>query len=93
MWGGEVAGVSPRELQRAIAQRTHRWTDRRQHDSSEFLMDLLDRLHEEINQRPVNHHTPVTPSVDVQGLNAASAAWKRHTSKHATVIVDLFHGM
>eukprot|EP00644_Phytophthora_capsici_P010898 jgi/Phyca11/562505/estExt2_Genewise1.C_PHYCAscaffold_90513 len=62
----------------------------RQYDAHEFMVALLDCLHEDLNQGSQVAHAeaPGVPSYEAQG----DAAWRAYTSVNSSVVVDLFHG-
>ncbi|XP_062872119.1 ubiquitin carboxyl-terminal hydrolase 21 [Trichomycterus rosablanca] len=67
-----------------------------QQDAQEFLRFLLDRLHTEINRRPLQCPSVTTnpePSYKQFRLSEeASAMWRKHLDRDDSIIVDLFSG-
>jgi ubiquitin carboxyl-terminal hydrolase 4/11/15 len=93
VWVGDYASVSPGALKRVIGRFAPQFSGWSQQDSHELLVFMLDGLHEDLN-RVVNRPS-FANGVFGDGTDdaaCADAAWRRHTSRNESVVVDLFHG-
>lgn len=68
-----------------------------QHDSQEFLIFLLDGLHEDLNR--ILHKTPYEPTPEreeqlerLPQQIASEQEWKIYRMRNDSLIVDFFHG-
>jgi ubiquitin C-terminal hydrolase len=74
--------VAAHELKDAIGAHNAMFADSRQHDSFEFLVALLDVIHEDLNSAPRLY----------QDREKVHAAKESHGLVNQLIIVDLFHG-
>jgi ubiquitin C-terminal hydrolase len=82
-----AAARDPSDLRKAVTAKFQRFAGYSQQDAQELLGALLDGIHEDLNRSAAAGGTdpPVTP-------RAAADSWGFHTTRNASVIVDLFHG-
>jgi ubiquitin carboxyl-terminal hydrolase 8 len=81
---GSSRAVSPGAIKQAVARRNPTFRDFGQHDSAEFLISLLDGLHEDLNQSRVANGE----RINVEALSGMAL----HTVCNDSEIVRLFHG-
>jgi ubiquitin carboxyl-terminal hydrolase 8 len=81
---GSRSAVSPDALKHAIGRHNTLFADHRQHDATEFLLSLLDAIHEDLNESPTafGHH------VDLDSYSGM----KLHRKCNKSIVSDLFHG-
>lgn len=95
LWGEQFRCVAPSKFKRALARIKPQFAGNDQHDSQEFLAEMLDMLHEDVN-RVVDKPYVVEPEdeeVDkLTSVVAGSEAWDRYLLRNRSVIVDLFQG-
>eukprot|EP01012_Entosiphon_sulcatum_P027306 TRINITY_DN328_c0_g1_i1.p1 TRINITY_DN328_c0_g1~~TRINITY_DN328_c0_g1_i1.p1 ORF type:complete len:1003 (+),score=138.04 TRINITY_DN328_c0_g1_i1:272-3010(+) len=92
LWGGERASFSPNKFKAALAKFAPHFSGYDQQDSHELLAYLLDGIHEDLNRV---YDKPVVEDTESNGRSddvVANEAWKRHSLRHRSVIVDLFQG-
>ncbi|OHT11530.1 Clan CA, family C19, ubiquitin hydrolase-like cysteine peptidase [Tritrichomonas foetus] len=93
MWSGNNNKIRPSELKNAIGEKAHQFAGTSQQDSQEFLMHLMDILHEDLNR--VKTYSTVDP-VFGDGSNdqkTAEMSWERHKKINDSFFVDNFHGL
>lgn len=74
-----------------IHNATNRFEQGRQHDAQEFLIFLLDMVHEDLNRAQATKVLAETPS-NSSPEEAAKAAWQNHLGEHKSIVVDVFQG-
>ena len=92
-WGGKCSSFAPREFRMALATFCPLLQDMGQHDAQEFLMTLLDGLHEDLNV--VLEKPYITDQLESDGCAdeiLAAVAWHRHQLRNRSFIVDTFQG-
>jgi ubiquitin carboxyl-terminal hydrolase 8 len=105
MWSENYNFVSPMTFRDALVRFAPQFSGRDQQDSQEFLMFLLDGLHEDMNQHASQSRTVrKSPSSSVNDLEdelkfeklpdwqASTMSWAKYLAKNTSVIVDLFQG-
>ena len=92
---GGATHVAPSKFKRTLARLKPQFAGNDQHDSQEFLAEMLDMLHEDVN-RVVEKPYVVEPDDDqvdkLSSVDAAREAWERYLLRNRSVIVDLFQG-
>jgi ubiquitin C-terminal hydrolase len=81
-----TGAVSPAQVKQAVGRCYPIFADWGQHDSGEFLISLLDSLHEDLNQSAV-----ATRQVSLKDLQELSGM-RLHRLRNDSEIVRLFHG-
>ena len=85
--------IHPSEFKRKLDQITTQFEGYEQHDSQEFLLSLLDGLHEDLNrikEKPFVETTDFDGSISDQ--EASKIAWNWHLKRNDSVVVDWFQG-
>ncbi|KAK8888117.1 hypothetical protein M9Y10_039178 [Tritrichomonas musculus] len=99
LWNGNNNKISsgPRELKFTIGHlKANQFSDTSQQDSHEFLMILMDIMHEDLNR--IN---PLSVPKDLESvygdgtndLETAEKSWERHKKINDSFFVDNFHGL
>lgn len=63
-----------------------------QQDAQEFLVTLLDGLHEDLNRIKIKPYIELPDITNKPVLEGSNIAWDIHKSRNDSVIVDLCHG-
>ena len=86
LWSGHAC-VSPRAFRRTLAPHMEAFASIQQQDAQEFMIYLLDALHEEVN-RVINKKYVNKPETQ-----EATSSWDHHLIRNQSSVVDLFQGM
>ena len=80
--------VNPSTFKKVFSQHSPMYSGYDQHDSAEFLAQLLDSLHEDVNRVKEKHYVEIP---DLQGSDAqqANTFWEFHLLRNQSFIVDL----
>ena len=92
IWIENSRSVNPGDIKKAIVRVSRTFAGFSQQDSQEFLSYFLDAIHEDLNQVFVK---PYIQQKDYTGecvTEFAAGAWKNHTMRNRSFIVDTFHG-
>ncbi|KAI7857985.1 hypothetical protein BDC45DRAFT_499808 [Circinella umbellata] len=98
MWSGNYNFISPVTFRQALVRFAPQFAGTEQQDSQEFLMFLLDGLHEDVNvvlERP--RPKPEDPAEEerfeqLQDWQASGIAWNKYLERNESIIVSLFQG-
>jgi ubiquitin carboxyl-terminal hydrolase 4/11/15 len=93
LWDRDNGCVAARVFRDTVCDFADQFVGRHQHDSHEYLAQVLDFLHEDLNRiidKP--------PAIELfgDGTNDADVAdrfWRSYKNRNDSVIVDLFHGL
>ena len=95
MWIDNKKVATPQELKYAMADLNYIFNSNTQQDSSEFLIFLLNFLHDEINREKINsgsHFYEPPKSEDETDITASQRFWNLFRRKNNSIIIDLFCG-
>ena len=95
MWIDNKKIVNPQDIKYAICDLTNIFNNNNQHDSSEFLMFLLNFLHDEINKDKSKGSTSFyePPKKENESdISASQRFWNLFKKKNNSIITDLFYG-
>ena len=93
LWEGKEESINPTYFKNIFSQFVEQFSGYNQQDSNEFLMFLLDKLHEDINSVSKKEYLEDEKSGNFQTDNeVAEKSWKRYLKRENSIIVDLFHG-
>ena len=95
LWSDRYRSVAPSKFKRALARAKPQFAGNDQQDSQEFLNEMLDVLHEDVNRVVEKPYVEEPDDDDVAKLTyevAARDAWDRYLLRNRSVIVDLFQG-
>ena len=95
MWIDDKKVVNPKEIKYAIADLNYEFNNNNQQDSSEFLIFLLNYLHEEINREQIKtgnlFYEPPKGETE-SDITASQRFWNLFRRKNNSIIIDLFYG-
>ena len=95
MWIDNQKVVSPKEFKYAMADLNYEFNNNNQQDSSEFLMFLLNFLHEEINKENIKSKSlfyEPPKGENETDIAASQRFWNLFRRKNNSIIIDLFYG-
>lgn len=91
-WAGKHKAVVPDKFKRAVGKWKKRFEGFEQQDSSELLSELIDGLHEDVNEVRVRVPTTNPEAGNRNDNEVALEAWKVHAKRHKSFVSDLFLG-
>ena len=93
LWNGEQDYINPSYFKRIFAHFVHKFSGYAQQDSNEFLIYLLDKIHEDLNTITVKPYIEMESKKENQTDEEVSKIWwEKHLKRENSIIVDLFHG-
>ena len=95
MWLENKKVVNPQDIKYAMADLNYAFNNNNQQDSSEFLMSLLNFLHDEINREKTNSGSlfyEPPKDEDETDIAASQRFWNLFKRKNNSIIIDLFYG-
>ncbi|KAI8639614.1 hypothetical protein BD408DRAFT_434945 [Parasitella parasitica] len=95
MWSENYNFISPMTFREAIMAFAPQFRNTDQHDSQEFLIFILDALHEDLNQNCNKRMTLVQDDAEFERLpdwQASALSWDRYLATNSSIIVSLFQG-
>ena len=95
MWIDNKKVANPQDIKYAMADLNYVFNNNNQQDSSEFLIFLLNLLHEEINKEKVgqkNVFYEPPKGEDESDITASQRFWDLFRRKNNSIIIDLFYG-
>ena len=95
MWIDNQKVVNPKEIKYAMADLNYEFNNNNQQDSSEFLMFLLNFLHEEINKENIKSKSlfyEPPKGENETDIAASQRFWNLFRRKNNSIIIDLFYG-
>ena len=93
LWNGEEEYINPSYFKRIFVHFVHKFSGYAQQDSNEFLIYLLDKIHEDLNSITVKPYIEMEEKKKDQTDEEVSKIWwEKHLKRENSIIVDLFHG-
>ncbi|XP_074661090.1 ubiquitin carboxyl-terminal hydrolase 8-like isoform X2 [Tubulanus polymorphus] len=92
LWSGKYSHFSPRDFKSIVGKHKSVFAGYQQQDSQEFLIFLLDGLHEDMNIIRKRPQVPQQDNENIPDVRAADIAWKVHKLLNESIIVELFQG-
>ncbi|CEP08439.1 hypothetical protein, partial, partial [Parasitella parasitica] len=96
MWSENYNFISPMTFREAIMAFAPQFRNNDQHDSQEFLIFILDGLHEDLNQNSSQKTTAlIQDDAEFERLpdwQASALSWDRYLATNSSIIVSLFQG-
>ena len=93
LWKEEDEYICPDIFREIFIQYEKKYSGYGQHDSNEFLIFLLDRLHEDLNRISDKQYIEIKEKKENESdSQAALRWWKCHLKREDSIIVNLFHG-
>ena len=93
MWNGENGKLVPKEFRINFCRKTGLFLNSEQQDSQEFLLAVLDNLHEDLNRITNKKYMELQEKQKGESDEKASQRWwDYYKSREDSIIVDLFQG-
>ncbi|KAL7321944.1 ubiquitin-specific protease doa4 [Mucor circinelloides] len=95
MWSENYKFISPMTFRETIMRFAPLFRNNDQHDSQEFLIFLLDGLHEDLNANSSKQQPSVPNDAEFERLpdwKASTLSWDRYLATNSSIIVSLFQG-
>ena len=93
MWKGTNPAISPSDLRSVFIQKENFFYNNEQHDAQEFLLALLNNLHEDLNRVTNKKYKELKEKQKNETDEQTSKRfWDYHKSRENSIIVDLFQG-
>lgn len=92
MWNGQNHFVIPRAFKMQVGRFAPQFSGYQQQDSHELLAFLLDGLHEDLNRVKQKPYIEMQDDKGRIDDIVAFEAWKNHSLRNSSIIVDYFHG-
>lgn len=87
--------VAPSRFKKSLGKCKAQFSGNDQNDAQEFLAELLDMLHEDLNRVAVKRYIEAPSDEGAERMTftqQAEEAWSRHIARNRSVLVDLFQG-
>ena len=92
-WSSANRSFAPSKLKSVMSMKANQFSGFAQHDAQEFMVELLDGLHEDLNRIKKKPYCAEPPDLDGwDDVDAALEAWKLHKLRNDSIIDDLFKG-
>lgn len=92
VWMENNGSVSPGDVKKAIVRVSRTFAGYSQQDTQEFLSYFLDALHEDLDQVHIKAYIKKKDYTGEDIVDFANEAWKNHTERNKSFIIDNFHG-
>ena len=93
MWNEENERIAPKEFRINFCRKTGLFLNNEQQDSQEFLLAVLDNLHEDLNRITNKKYMELDEQRKGESDEEASKRWwDYYKSREDSIIVDLFQG-
>ena len=93
MWNGHEKEFCPKEFRIKFCKRTQLFLNNEQQDSQEFLLAVLDNLHEDLNRITNKKYMELQEKKEGETDEQASKRWWDYfKSRENSIIMDLFQG-
>eukprot|EP00057_Strongylocentrotus_purpuratus_P031513 XP_784858.2 PREDICTED: ubiquitin carboxyl-terminal hydrolase 8 [Strongylocentrotus purpuratus] len=93
-WSGQYRSIAPRDLRDTVTKYVPEFRKHvgHHHDSQEFLLFLLDGLHEDLNEVKKRQYIKEEDFSKYPDHEAAGLSWRNHEKLNRSIIVSLFQG-
>ena len=93
LWKSDEKYLNPSSFKSIFAHFVKKFSGFAQQDSNEFLIYLLDKIHEDLNSVSKKPYIEIEEKGnDETDEDAAKRWWEKHLLRENSIIVDLFHG-
>lgn len=92
LWTGQYERRVSGKFKEVVGRHAVQYMGRQQHDAQEFLMWLLDTVHEELNQAKKKKYRPMKDSAGRTDEQVAADSLASHLRYNNSFIHNLFHG-
>ena len=92
MWSSQYKSISASDLKSRVGRYKSEFAGRDQQDSHEFLLSLLEWLHDDVNKVARPSGMPEQNIKDRRDVAAARRHWINYLERNQSIIVQLFCG-
>ena len=93
MWLTDIKKLNPYFFRLSFCLSTHKFANNQQQDAMEFLLILLNNLHEDLNRVREKPYIQIEQQLEKENDNEASERyWNCYIQRENSIIVALFHG-
>lgn len=97
MWQADMGALTPIPFRKTVCAYAPQFADSNQHDAQEFMIFLLDGLHEDLNRILQRHIIETRPEreAELEALStqiASEQEWQLYRMTNNSIIVDYFQG-
>ena len=93
MWNEDINRFCPKEFRVNFCRKTQLFLNSEQQDSQEFLLAVLDNLHEDLNRITNKKYQELQEQQPGESdVEASNRWWNYYKSRENSIIVDLFQG-
>ena len=93
LWKSDEKYLNPSSFKSIFAHFVRKFSGFAQQDSNEFLIYLLDKIHEDLNSVSNKPYIEIEEKgKDETDEEASKRWWEKHLLRENSIIVDLFHG-
>ncbi|XP_054751907.2 ubiquitin carboxyl-terminal hydrolase 8-like [Lytechinus pictus] len=94
LWSGLYRSIAPRDLRDTVTKYVPEFRKHvgHHHDSQEFLLFLMDGLHEDLNEVKKREYIKEEDFSKYADDQAATLSWRNHDKLNRSIIVSLFQG-
>ena len=93
LWKGDENYINPSYFKNIFSHFVRKFSGYSQQDSNEFLIYLLDKIHEDLNSISKKPYIEIEEKgKDESDEDASKRWWKKHLLRENSIIVDLFQG-
>ena len=93
LWKGEKSSINPGYFKKVFSLFAQKFSGYHQQDSNEFLIYLLDRIHEDLNSVSKKSYLEIEEKDHNESDEDASKRWwEMYLLRENSIIVNLFHG-
>ena len=93
MWNGTDMAIAPDEFRSIFCKKEDYFKNFEQHDSQEFLLALLNNIHDDLNRVTNKQYKELQEKQKNESdIQASDRYWNYHKSRENSIIVDLFQG-
>ena len=93
LWRTTKSDIKPFPFFRTFATHVRSFANFSQHDSHEFLIYLLEKLHEDLNRNQEKKYVELNEKQENESdIEASNRWWETHLKRDNSIIMDLFSG-
>ena len=93
LWKQDKSYINPYQFYTIFTSYVKMFSDSSQHDSHEFLIYLLEKLHEDLNRNVEKVYVELKEKQENESdIDASNRWWETHQKRDNSIIMDLFSG-
>jgi len=92
LWKTEYKTTDPATLKSRIERNVTQFKGHEQHDSQEFILYMLDGLHEDLNRITDKPYMKIKTEINIPDEELSNKLWKHYLARNKSIVVDLFCG-